>query len=250
MNVLIIEDEKLAADDLIELLHSYDSSITVLAVLDSVKSSIEWLTHNSCDLIFLDIQLSDDISFSIFKKINVQTPVIFCTAYDQYAIRAFTLNSIDYLLKPIDFSRLSAALTKFQTLQQPAKQPDISMLLDAMRNMQVNYQKRFSVHSGEQIISIPTTDIAYFYAQHRYVILFTKTNEQYIIDYTLDKLEQVLDPDVFFRINRQFILSFQSIKSMLPYTKGRIKIEVEPSCKEETIVSIDRASRFKDWLNR
>jgi two-component system response regulator LytT len=250
MNILIVEDEQLAAEELEEMLLAYDPSITIAGVIDSVKSAIDWLSTRSCDLILMDIHLADDISFNIFQKVKVMTPVIFCTAYDQYAIKAFTVNSIDYLLKPVESTKLAQALDKFKELKSTSSQADFAQLLEAFRNMQPQYQKRFIVHSGEKIISIPTTDIAYFFAQQRYVILFTKDNEQYIIDYTLDKLDQVLDPEVFFRINRQFIISFDVIKTMSPYAKGRIKIEIEPATKEEVIVSIDRASRFKDWLNR
>jgi two-component system response regulator LytT len=249
INILIVEDEKPAADELRELLLAYDPSIRIAATIESVKGAVDWLSANTCDLIFMDIHLADDISFNIFQKIQVLTPVIFCTAYDQYAIKAFTVNSLDYLLKPVDVQQLAKAMDKFKTLRT-SSQADLSRMLEAFKSMQPQYQKRFIVHSGEKIVSIQTTDIAYFFAQQRYVILFTKNNEQYVIDYTLDKLEQVLDPETFFRINRQFIISFDVIKSMAPYAKGRIKIEVEPTSKEDIIVSIDRAPRFKEWLNR
>lgn len=249
MNILIIEDEKPAADELEELLHAYDPAIRVVAHIDSVKGAVEWLSTGSCDLIFMDIHLADDISFNIFQKIKILTPVIFCTAYDQYAIKAFTVNSIDYLLKPVESQKLAQAIDKFKALRS-SSQADLGKMMEMFRSMQPQYQKRFIVHSGEKIISIQAVDIAYFFAQQRYVILFTKNNEQYVIDYTLDKLEQVLDPETFFRINRQFIISFDVIKSMAPYAKSRIKIEVDPPSKEDVIVSIDRSSRFKEWLNR
>jgi len=249
MNVLITEDEELAANHLKAVLHEVDETITVMAVTQSVKETIAWLGLHKPDLIFMDIHLADDISFNIFQKIKVHTPVIFCTAYDQYAIKAFTVNSIDYLLKPVDAHALTQAMDKFKTLRNTSYS-DLTLMLEAFKSMQPQHQKRFIIHSGEKIISVQTIDIAYFFAQQRYVILFTKNNEQYVIDYTLDKLEQVLDPENFFRINRQFIISFDVIKSMAPYAKGRIKIEVEPASKEEIIVSIDRAPRFKEWLNR
>jgi two-component system response regulator LytT len=247
--ILIVEDERPAAEELEELLLAYDPTFKIAGRIESVKAAVEWLSSNSCDLIFMDIHLADDISFNIFQKIKVLTPVIFCTAYDQYAIKAFTVNSIDYLLKPVDSFKLVQAMDKFKELKTTS-QTDLSKMLEAFKSMQPQYQKRFIVHSGEKIISIQTSDIGYFFAQQRYVILFTKNNEQYIIDYTLDKLDQVLDPEMFFRINRQFIISFDVIKNMAPYAKGRIKIETEPTAKEDVIVSIDRASRFKDWLNR
>lgn len=250
MNVIIVEDEKLAADELEELLHAYDPSIRIMAKIDSVQGTVDWLQQNTCDLIFLDIHLADDIGFKIFEKIKVRTPVIFTTAYDEYAIRAFSINSIDYLLKPIETQRLAMALDKYNDLKQQVSGDGIERLIEAYNSKQIQYQGRFIVHAGDRIRSIISSDIAYFYAQQRYVILFTNKNEQYIIDYTLEKLEQVLNPEQFFRINRQFIVSFDAIKNMFPYTKGRIKIETEPLSKEEIVVSVDRAARFKHWLNR
>lgn len=248
MNVLIIEDEKLAAFELQDLLVACDPSIRVLAMIDSVRSSVEWLRHNSCDLIFLDIHLADDSGFRIFEQVEINTPVIFTTAYDRYALRAFTLNSIDYLLKPVETDKLNTALLKFRTLKQVFGN-ELSMLMEGYRNPEIQYQQRFIVQSGERTLPVLSSDIAYFYAQQRYVVLFTLQNQQYVIDHTLDKLEQLLDPANFFRINRQFIIAASSIKSMSAYTKGRLKIELQPASKEEAVVSVDRSPKFKQWIN-
>jgi DNA-binding LytR/AlgR family response regulator len=248
MNVLIVEDEKLAADELEELLHQYDSSINVVAKLDSVKATVDWLNEFSVDLIFLDIHLSDDIGFKIFELMHVKTPVIFITAYDEYALKAFSINSIDYLLKPIDFEKLSLALNKLENFKKEFT-PDFAQLIETFKTRDFDYQKRFMVHSGDKIISIQDTDVAYFYAQQRFVVIITLTGQQYVIDYTLEGLEQKLNPRHFFRINRQYILCFAAIKTMYPYTKGRIKIDLQPDAKETVIVSVDKAAKFKQWLN-
>jgi DNA-binding LytR/AlgR family response regulator len=248
MNVLIVEDEKLAADELEELIHQYNPAINIVAKLDSVQATIDWLCEFSADLIFLDIHLSDDNSFTIFEKIDVKTPIVFVTAYDEYALQAFSINSIDYLLKPIDFTKLSAALTKMESMRQEFA-PDFSKLISVFRDKEHIYQKRFMVHSGDKILSVPDTEVAYFFAHQRYVVLHTIDNQQYVVDYTLERLEQILDPHHFFRINRKFVVCFTAIKAMFPYSKGRIKIDVVPEPKEDAIVSVDKATKFKQWLN-
>lgn len=248
MNVVIIEDEKLAAYELQDLLQACDPSIRVLAVIDSVKAAVEWLQHHACDLIFLDIHLADDSGFRIFEQVKVSTPVIFTTAYDRYALKAFTLNSIDYLLKPVETDKLNAALLKFKNLKQVFGE-ELPRLMEESRKPGSHYQQRFMVQSGERTLPVMASDIGYFYAQHRYVVLFTLQNQQYVIDHTLDKLEQLLDPAHFFRINRQFIISSSAIKSMSSYTKGRLKIELQPASKEEAVVSVDRSPKFKLWIN-
>lgn len=249
MNVIIIEDEKLAAIELEELLHACDPSVQVLAKIDSVKGAVEWLEQQACDLIFLDIHLADDNGFRIFERIEVNTPVVFTTAYDQYALHAFTTNSIDYLLKPVEQDKLSTALKKYRNMRNLFGE-ELVRLLESYTRAGSQYQKKFMVHSGERMIPVPAGDIAYFFAQQRYVVLFTRKNEQYVIDYTLDKLEQMLDPQLFFRINRQFIISAESITGMTPHTKSRVKLDLLPPAKEDVIVSVDRSPRFKQWVNR
>ncbi len=250
MKVLIIEDEKLAADNLENLLHQIDNSLEVLERLETVKASIEWFqSDNKVDLVFLDVHLADDICFKIFDAIELRTPVIFTTAYDQYALRAFKLNSIYYLLKPIDQEELARSLNKFKSLEANNTM-DISALLQAFEHPKADYQKRFVVTTGERIKSISVQNVAYFFGQDKYVFLITKTNERYIIDLTLAQLEELVDPDNFFRINRKFLIHFDAIQNMFSYSRGRVKIELHPTCKEESIVSIDRSGSFKKWLNR
>jgi DNA-binding LytR/AlgR family response regulator len=249
MRILIIEDEKLAALELEEMIIALDNTLVIVDKLDSVKSAVKWLTHNSCDLIFLDIHLADGNGFEIFEQLEVLTPVIFTTAFDQYAIQAFSINSIDYLLKPIETEKLVAALNKFNGQKQFINS-ELAKLLEQYKTGENQFPKRFMVHSGELMLAISTSDIAYFFAHQRYVILCTFKNEQYVIDYTLDKLEQLLNPNKFFRINRQFIIGQQTILGMMPYTKGRVKLITNPPIKEEVIVSVDRSPKFKSWMNK
>ena len=251
MKVLVVEDEKLAAEKLMRQLNQLEDTIEIIGATESVKQTVEWLQQNSPDLIFCDIHLSDGLSFNIFNQVSVKTPVIFVTAYDQYAIQAFSVNSIDYLLKPVAKSDLQNALSKFQELRNEMNAGiDFKAVMDAMRGPSKEYQKRFLVYFGDKIRTIDVEKVAYFYAEGKYVFLVEESGQEYIIDYTLDKLTNVLEPDVFFRINRQFIICVKGIDTMHTYTKGRVKIDLKPTSKKESIVSVDRAGKFKKWLNQ
>lgn len=248
IKAIIIEDEKPAAVHLSATLAKIAPDITVVKTIDNVKSAVQWLSENTVDLIFLDIHLGDDISFSIFEKIKVSVPVIFTTAYNQYAVRAFKLNSIDYLLKPFSEEDLQQALDKFRsTRHYPVI--DVSVLLEAMRS-KPEYQERFMVVSGQKIKSILIGQVAYFVSDGRYVKLVTKTNEKFLLDMSLESLVHKLDPNLFFRINRQFIVGFDSIQQMIVWSKSRIKLELKPTSETDVIVSIDNSGDFKKWLNR
>jgi DNA-binding LytR/AlgR family response regulator len=251
MRVLIIEDENVAADKLEQLIHELDPTIEIMAKIGSVKQSVNWLIHHSVDLIFLDIQLSDGIGFSIFENVHVNTPIIFTTAYDQYAIKAFKLNSIAYLLKPIREKELSESLTKYQTLKS-AFGIDFDRLMSQIQGKEVEYKKRFLIQIGDKIKKIDLPEIAYFYVFEKAVYLRTNTGNSYPIDYSLDRLEDLLDPDVYFRINRKYIVSIHSIANMVAYSRSRVKVELKPKTDDEfdTIVSIERSTNFKKWLNR
>ncbi len=249
MLAVIIEDEKLAADNLELMLHSIDEEIKILAKIESVRNSVKWLSSNTCDLIFLDIQLSDGNSFSIFDHVDVKIPVIFITAFDQYAIRAFKHNSIDYLLKPINKDDLSQSLQKFYEHFQSHQFPDYKALLESLRNP-VNYQERFLVTAGQKLRTIKTSEIAYFYVQTKGVFLCTKEDKHYDINYTLEKLEEMLDPKSFFRINRQYIVNIEVIENMYIVSKSRLKLDILPKPSEEVIVSVNNVQEFKLWLNR
>jgi DNA-binding LytR/AlgR family response regulator len=246
MKAIIIEDEKLASEYLKTLLHKRNPKIEVIKVIDNVKDAILWLSENTADIIFLDIHLGDDNSFTIFEKLQITTPIVFTTAYNQYAIKAFKLNSIDYLLKPIDEKELQFALDK---LIHNNTSFDFQKLLQSL-NQKESYQDRFMVVSGQKIKSILTENIAYFLSEGRYVKLITKSNEKYLLDQSLESIENKVDPHLFYRINRQAIVSFHSINQMIIWSKSRVKLELNPSPDFDIIVSIDKSGEFKKWLNR
>ena len=250
MKVIIIEDEGHAADKLERQLERVSRDIDVQAKLESVESAVQWLQNNSTELIFLDIHLGDSNSFKIFEQIKIKTPIIFTTAYDQYAIEAFKVNSIDYLLKPVNQRDLEKAIDKYLDVFQSKSEIDYAKLASMLDKAASDYQKRFMVYSGDKIKTIEKEEVAYFLAEGKYCFLYSKDNQQYLIDFTLDKLEKVLDPDEFFRINRQFIINIKSIEQMHSYPKGRVKIDLSPKNKKEAIVSIERAAQFKKWLNK
>lgn len=249
MRVIIIEDEKIASDYLEKMLLEYDSHIVITQKLESVEASVQYLTKYSADLIFVDIHLADDMSFRIFEQLETDIPLIFTTAYDQYAIKAFKLNSIDYLLKPIDKKELYIALEKYKSIRN-LKSPDVQKLLQFFNSQKTIYQDRFLVSNGQKLRSVQSEDIAYFFAEQKAVFLAHKDGKQYIVDQSLDKLEPQLDPVKFFRINRQFIVSYSSIKNMVAYSKSRVKLELMPPTEKETIVSVERSGHFKEWLNK
>jgi two-component system, LytTR family, response regulator LytT len=251
MNVLIVEDEKITADALEEMLRGVAPDCRVVAKLGSVSQTVQWLLTHSVDLIFLDIQLSDGVCFSVFEQVRVQTPVIFTTAYDQYALKAFQLNSVSYLLKPYGEKDLRNALSKFQAMRQSFI-PDFQLLISFLQEPRDIYKKRFLVQAGLKFLSVATDQIAYVYSLEKSTFLCMFSGKSYSVDYTLDNLEQQLPPDVFFRINRKFILNIHSIVKMTSYSRSRLKIELQPALPQtlEAIVSIDRSQAFRHWLNR
>ncbi len=248
MKVVIIEDEQIASSYLEKLIKEYDPSIQIIKKLDSVEASVAWLSANNADLLFVDIHLADDISFRIFEQIEITTPLIFTTAYDQYAIKAFKVNSIDYLLKPIVKEELFRALDKYKSLN--AQSIDFKELMKSISSQQAKYQERFLVSTGQKLISVHIDSIAYFYSDQKLTFLTDIDGKQFIVENSLDKLESLLDPKNFFRINRQFIISFAAIRNMIAYSKSRVKIFLEPATDKEVIVSVERSSSFKEWLNK
>lgn len=243
MRCIIIEDEIHVANHLRYLLTKCSIDVTVECVIGSVTQSISWLKLNKTDLIFMDIQLEDGSSFSIFDHVQIDTPIIFTTSYDSYALEAFKRNGIAYLLKPIDQEDLEAALHKYSRWFLNS---DAFVDLAAIASP---FQKRFLVQLPTTLHSIEAADIAFFYVQNKQVFLITKDGQKYPFDSTLELLEKRLNPDSFFRINRQFIIRRDAITEMHSETRGRVKIVTKPVSKEEMIVSIDRAIDFKKWLN-
>lgn len=251
MNVIIIEDEKLAAERLEELLNEIDPTITIQKRLASVEASVQWLRHNTPDLIFLDIQLADGISFSIFDAVDVRSPIIFVTADDHYAIKAFKVNSIDYLLKPVKKEELADSLKKLCSISGASRQ-DVEELIRYIKNKESGYKKRFLIRFGDTIRTVPTEEIAFFYSLEKSVFLSTKEKKHFPVDLTLDALEGMLNPERFFRINRKMIVAFESIRNMVPYSRSRIRIDLQPeSPKEvEALVSVERSASFKQWMDK
>lgn len=249
MKVLIIEDERYAADKLEDMLNEIDPAIKVLAKLDSIAGSVKWLTSNSAELIFLDIQISDGISFSIFEQIAVNTPIIITTAFDQYSIKAFQLNSIAYLLKPIRKSDLESSLKKYQSIKS-AFNIDFDAIMSLIQGKEADYKKRFLIQIGNKITRVDVHDIAFFYVFEKAVLLKTFEGRSYPVNFTLDKLESLVDPKVFFRINRKYLVNIDAISSMTAYSRSRVKLVLKPKAQSEydAIVSIDRSSDFKKWL--
>lgn len=248
MKALIIEDEIPAADKLLRYLTKYDKDFDVLKTLTNVKDSISWLEkhQDEIDLIFMDIQLTDGLSFEIFDHVKIQLPVIFTTAYDEYAIDAFKVNSIDYLLKPITFTDLSKALNKWKSLVNRYNYDELATKVKSLPNKK--YKDRFLVKKGNHIHSIPVEDIAIFLAEGRTVFLINKEDKKYIIDYNLGELEDLLDPQIFFRCNRSSIVSIKEIKDVIVYSSSRLMVKMNMELDKEILVSRDKVNNFKKWL--
>lgn len=250
MNVIIIEDEKPAARRLNRMLAEHD--IEVQQMLHSVEESLNWLQNNQHpDLIFLDIQLSDGLSFEIFEEIEVKSAIIFTTAYDEYALKAFKLNSIDYLLKPIDDDELTKAVDKFKE-HQP-KKTDVQVHLEDIRKLLINpvdrkYKKRLSIKVGQHIKIVSIDDIDCFYSENKATYIFTNDKRSYLLDNSLESWEEQLNPDQFFRVNRTFIVNINAIKDIVAYTNSRLRVVLENYDDQEIIVSRERVKDFKAFI--
>lgn len=251
LRILIIEDEEPAAKRLLKMIRETEPDVELLDTLVSVSSSVTWFGRNdSPDLVFSDIQLADGTCFDVFKEVKIACPIIFVTAYDQYAIDAFKVNGIDYLLKPLKKDDLLAAMAKFKkTRFSKTTAFDINKLLEAYNPTGQTYKTRFIVRYGEHIKTIQTEEIAYFNTEDKVNFLTTLEGRRFAIDNNLDSLEKMLEPKSFFRINRQFIISIHSISEMFAYTKGRVLVKLKPASKQETIVSTERSADFKTWLD-
>ena len=249
MKVLIIEDEEFAAKKLIRLLKETDSGIELAAIIGSVENAVNWLLSNPHpDLIFMDIQLEDGLCFDIFEKSKIDTPVIFTTAYDEYTLKAFKVNSVDYLLKPVKPVELKNALNKFNQLH---KGIDLGSIDTALRQLQPKKKERFLIKVGEHFKSIEICDIDCFYIKERCNFIHINTGKNYAIDYSLEKIEEMIDPKMFFRINRNMIVNLLSIQDILAYSSSRLKITLKNwEDKEEILLSRDRVADFKLWMDK
>lgn len=253
--VLIVEDEMPSARKLKAFISQLEPEFEVVTILESVAETVEFLSKNSVDLIFLDIHLADGNSFSIFDQVDVNTPIIFTTAFDQYAIDAFSQNSIGYLLKPLSKEKLALAIAKFKQMHQQPSQPesfiDYQKLGLLIAQQQVHdYQERFMVYYKDKIKTIPVEDIAYFYADGKAVFMRLHSNKTYDVNFTLEQLENKLNPRHFFRANRKYIVHIKAVKEAMVYSKSKLKLHLSPDAPTDVIVSSLKASTFKQWLGR
>jgi DNA-binding LytR/AlgR family response regulator len=259
MKILIIEDEELAIEKLSNTLRIVEPKAELVGVATSIEDSVTWLqSHAEPDIILMDIELADGQSFEIFNLVEVKSPVIFTTSYDEYAIKAFKVNSIDYLLKPVEAEDLKAALNKFYRLEEkqinkPASVFDINNLVSELRNQlrTTGYRNRFLVKYGQQLMSIEVKDIAYFFAEGRLCYFLTWDKRKYVLDYTLEELQQMLDPSQFFRTNRAYLIHIKSVRKIHNYFNGKLKLELIPTCeKDNVVISRERTSDFKEWMGK
>ena len=248
MNCLIVEDEKVAAERLVGLIKKYDPSIDISEIVQSVKNAVQWLnTHQTPDLIFMDIQLADGLSFEIYEQTIVKTPVIFTTAYDEYALKAFKVNSIDYLLKPVDLNELKNAIDKYKENNSPKEIP-VQVFDSIMHSLTKKYKDKFVINVGEHIKVFTTEDIQCFYSMEKYTFLQNNSGRDYAINYSLDQLEDLLDPAQYFRINRKFIVSFSAISDIISYSNSRLKVKLNSNESNDLLVSREKVQDFKKWL--
>ncbi|MBC7863514.1 MAG: response regulator transcription factor [Bacteroidia bacterium] len=253
MKALIIEDEALLARSLVRLLENSTHNIEVIGVLESVRACQKWFANNAFpDVIFADIQLSDGTSFDVFKEINPPCPIIFTTAFDQYAIRAFKLNSVDYLLKPVDEKEMANALEKLKKFSLQKDETSLSSLQELIKTIslpeQKTFKKRFTAHFGNSIVAVGEDRVAAFF-RDELIFVLTAENESLITDYkSIEEIEELIDPQIFFRANRQYIIHIASISSIKPHYSGKINVQLKAPLKAEVSVSRERAAEFKKWF--
>lgn len=255
LRVLLIEDEPANARNLEYMLQQADSSVVIAAVLPGVEEAVNWFRRhaNECDLVFMDIRLSDGLSFEIFQQVAVQQPVIFVTAYDNYALQAFKANGIDYILKPFDQEEIQQALQKYHRLYNTSQaangQEQINQLLKVLQQGRPAYKQSFLVQFREKLIPLDVAAVAWFYTTNEVVHAQTRDNKQYIIEYTLEQLQQQLNPQQFFRANRQFIVQRNAIQEIELYFNGRLFLRLQPEPAEKVLISKARVPEFKAWLD-
>ena len=249
MKVLIVEDEAPAYRRLEKLIKESDPLAEIVGIIQSVKEGIEWFQTNSLpDLIFSDIQLADDLSFTIFKQLNIQVPIIFITAFDEYAINAFKFYSIDYLLKPVNAEDLKKSLEKYKTIHQRNSSNNFDELLSKL--VEKKYRERFLVYFKDSLIPINCADVAYFSSEDGASMLITHDDKRYFLSESLDVLENELNPNDFFRANRQYLVSSKSIEKIYNFGNQKLKLTIKPGISEGIIISKLKATAFKGWLGR
>lgn len=253
MKILIIEDEEHAAKRMETLVKELLPKSIILAKLDTVKRAVDWFTNKEVpDLVLMDIQLADGICFQIFEQCEVKCPVIFTTAYDEYALKAFKVNSIDYILKPVDKDELSAAFDKYRNLsaKTDAAQFQLSNIEEAMRMITKKSKTRFVIRVGEHLRTVEVENILYFYSQDKTTFCHTTEKRDFILDYTLEQLVEMLDTKQFFRINRKYLVHTKSIQDIISYTNSRLRLVLKDSADADVIVARERVQEFKEWLDQ
>lgn len=258
MKIFIVEDEELAVKKLVKTLQAIDADLEVVGTADSIAASVEWLQSNpKPDLILMDIELADGQSFEIFNLTEVKSPVIFTTSYDEYALKAFKVNSVDYLLKPVQKDELESAISKFRQMKETFRgektaDTQINALVKELQQtlQHKEYRKRFLVKHAQKLLSIEMDRIAYFFSDDRLNFFKTFDDKKYVIDYTMDEIENMLDPDQYFRINRAFMVSIKSIDQIHDYFGNRLKLNLKPAIDKEALVSREKVAQFKDWMGK
>lgn len=251
MKILLIEDEYHAQKRLTNLLKELRPNIEILATIDSVEDAVVWLKNNPApDLMFLDIQLSDGLSFEIFTQIDVEIPVIFTTAFDEYAIKAFKINSVDYLLKPVEEEELEAGIQKFENLFQKKINYDVQTIQNLVQSLvKPVYKERFMVKIGHGFSYIPIKEVAYFYSENSLSFLKTRNGKRHIVDHTIDQILELVNPKDFFRINRKAIVCIDAIKQVSPHFNSRLVLKLQPDADFEVMVSRERVKGFRHWVD-
>ena len=260
MKILIVEDEELAVKKLQKTLAGVAADAEVVGITDSIKTTVEWINENPApDLILMDIELSDGQSFEIFSRVTLKSAVVFTTSYDEFALKAFKVNSIDYLLKPIQKEDLQAALQKYKQMKSLYNKPETpapdlnmeSLVKELRQKLQPKeYRKRFLVKNAQKLVSIEVDDIAYFFSDGRLNFFKTTDNKKFVVDYTMDELEEMLDPDKYFRISRSFYISVDSVDQIHDYFGNRLLLHVRPEVDKEAIVSREKVAEFKKWMGK
>lgn len=250
MKYIIIEDEKIAAERMKRLISEIKPNYKHLITLDSVETAVISLTALKADLYFMDIQLADGLSFEIFDQVQIESPIIFTTAYDQYAIQAFKQNSVDYLLKPIDEDELTASIEKFEKYNQDRTKEEPEHYTELIKSIQPTGKERFIVKVGDHLKNILTADIQAFYSQDKTTYLLTKTGQKFPIDYSLERIEQLLSTVDFYKISRKFIVSIHYINDIIAYTNSRLEVKIAHYDEDQIIVARERVQGFKSWLDR
>jgi DNA-binding LytR/AlgR family response regulator len=253
MKVLIIEDEPHAAEHIHRLLMQVASDATVVAKIDSVKKAVAWFNNNPApDVVLMDIQLADGISFQIFDQCEVNAPVIFTTAFEEYALKAFKVNSIDYILKPVDREELRAALKKVKSIGELGSNREqlLEKMSEMVKMLTKQYKSRFVIKVGEHLKTVEVDQIRFFYSQEKTTFCITEDNRSFIVDYTLDQLEEMINPRRFYRINRKYIVSAPAILDIVSYQNSRLKLILKGTHDDDIIVSRERVQEFKNWLDK